>query len=223
MARGPELQLDLRSLRGTLDAQRERGPKVGDRLFERERRHGRTRRSQAVEDRSLRVAKRRPCGEMVRDVREPPARDCAEALLEGGPDLKMQLGTTQGAQPIVERPPHQLVREAVPERSGRDLLDHSAAHRFVESLEQASLVEPGRAPHHIEPEFGPGDSSYLENLGGRRRQPGQSLADHLADAVRARERRKRLSEPRGAIHYLKGTGFPQRAPQLGHEKRVSVG
>ena len=67
----------------------------------------------------------------------------------------MELGTTKGGQPIVERPPQELVREAVREPGGGNLLDDPAAHRFVQCRQQAAFVEPGRAPDDIEPELGP--------------------------------------------------------------------
>jgi hypothetical protein len=190
VAGGSELELNLGLLRGTLDAQHERGTKVGGRLLERERRHRRPRRAQVVVDRPLRVAKG-PCRrEMVRHVRQPPDRSRPQGLLERRPDSQVQLGPAEPAEPIVERLSHELVREAVCEPRGWDLLDHSAAHPFVERLEQAALLEPGRAPHDVERELGPGHARHLEHLRGRPREPGQSLADDLADALRARALRK---------------------------------
>ena len=56
VAGGPELELDLRLLRWTLDAQPERGTEVGGRLLERERRYRRARRPEVVVDRPVHVA-----------------------------------------------------------------------------------------------------------------------------------------------------------------------
>jgi hypothetical protein len=88
-----------------------------------------------------------------------------------------------------------------------NLLDHSAAHPFVERLEEVALVQAGGAPDHLERELGPGHACHLEDVPGRLGEPGESLAHHLAHALRAREL----------------AGFDQRPPQLDHKKCVAVG
>ena len=75
VAGGPELELDLGLLRRTLDAQRERRPKVRGRLLERERRHRRPRGSKVVVDRPFGVAQGPGRREMVRHVRQAPSRE----------------------------------------------------------------------------------------------------------------------------------------------------
>jgi hypothetical protein len=107
---------------------------------------------------------------MVRHVRQAPTGGCRDRVLEGRPHAQVQLGATESGQPIVERAPHELVREAVGRRGGGERLDHPAAHGFVERREQPALVDLDSPAHDVERELRSGHGGSLEDLRGRRVQ-----------------------------------------------------
>ena len=168
---GPELELNLRPLRRTLDAQPERRPKVVGRLLERECRHRRSRRSKVVVDCPLRVAHGPGRREMVGHVSQAPAGSYWKGVLEGRPHPQVQLCATKSAQPIVERAAHEFVGEAVGRLRGGGGLDHPVADGFVKRRQQPALVELDGASDDLERELGSRNSSGLEDPGCRRVEP----------------------------------------------------
>ena len=127
-------------------------------------------------------AERRGGGEVVREVGEVAPRAPVGAL-EGLADAQVELRPAHAREPVVERPAHELVREAVGQRARRELLDHPAANGLVEHGEQLGLGEAGGAADDVERELGSGGGGELQEVGGARRQAGEPLADDLAHAL----------------------------------------
>ena len=73
------------------------------------------------------------------EVREPAVGGRVGGALEGLADAEMELRPPQLREPVVERPPHDLVGEAAGQPLRGELLDHPAAHRLLEGGEQLGL------------------------------------------------------------------------------------
>ena len=114
MAGRAELEEHLRLRGRLLDPQLERGAQPRGRLVERERAGRGAGREQVVLDPALRPAERRGGGEVVREVGEHSA-GALLAVLEGLADAQMELRAPHRGEPVVQRPAHELVGEAVGE------------------------------------------------------------------------------------------------------------
>ena len=156
------------------------------------------------------------------EVRERAVGGAAGAL-ELLPDAEVQLRPPQPREPIVERPPHDLVGEATGEPLRAELLDHAASHRLLEGNEQLLLTEAGGAPDRFELELGPGDGGQLEQIRGLRGEAREPLADHLVDAFGRPELAQRPGHPHLSPADLDDPGLEQGAPELADEKGVAAG
>ena len=171
MAGVPELEVDVGPLRRAVDPQLERGAQPRCGLVEGERGGGRACRENVVLDAALGPAEGRAGGEVVCEVGERSARAPRRAF-ESLADAKMELGASHPGQPVVQRPPHELVGEAVREPGRGELLEHPAADGLVEGEQELGLPEPGRAADDVELELRSGHGCELEQL---RRRPAQGV------------------------------------------------
>ena len=163
------------ALRRGVDSELERGAQPRRRLVEGERGGGRPRGADVVSTPRCGAAERRGGGEVVREVGERAARAVLGAL-ERLADAQVKLRAPHRREPVVERPPHELVREAVGEPARRELLDHPAADRLVEAPRAARAPSSRRRARTIvELELRARGGRELEQVGGRR-APGARAA-----------------------------------------------
>ena len=112
------------------------------------------------------------------------------------PTRRCSSARRSAAEPVVERAAHQLVREPVAQRARRHLLDHAAAHGLLERRRSVGARRRRRRAQHVELELGPGDGRQLEQVAGRRVEPRQPLAHHLAHALGRRQLGQRPGQAR---------------------------
>ncbi len=126
--------------------------------------------AQVVLDAALGAAERRRRGEVVGEVGERAAGASAGAL-ERLADAQVQLRPPQPRQPVVERPPHELVGEAAGQPRRRGAPRSSRCRTASSSAASSSgSPRPGGARGRLELELRPGDGGELEQVGGLRRQ-----------------------------------------------------
>ena len=151
------------------------------------------------------------------DIAERAGRAVGGALVEGLGDPQMKLSAPPRGKPVVERPAHELVGEAVGERVARNLLDHAARDGLVERRGQRRGVKVPGLANHVGLELRAGDRGQLERSLRRRLEPREPLAHDVAHALGRVERRQRAGEvgpgPGGAR-------LDELAPHLGQEERV---
>jgi hypothetical protein len=222
MAGSAQLEQGAGALGLALDPDLDCGPQPHGGVVEGKRGARRPRRAQVVVDRPLGPAERGRCAEVMGEVCE-----CAVGVrpgaLERFPDAEMQLGSPQPREPVVESPPHDLVGEAAGQSLIVELLDHAAAHCLLERGEELGLGDAGGAADRLQLELRPGGCRELEQIDGSRGQPGQPLADHLADAFGRAELGERPGRPHLPISDLDYSRLHHRAPQLADEEGVAGG
>ena len=111
MARIAKLEEDLGAFLRVADPQPQRGAQPRRRLVEGERGDGGPSREHVVLDCALGATKGRGGGEVMREIGERPA-GARLGGLERLSHPKMELRSPDPGQPVVERPPHELVGEA---------------------------------------------------------------------------------------------------------------
>ena len=182
-------------------------------------------RQEVVVDAALRSAERRGGGEVVGEVGEGAAENGRRQLSSASPTREVKLRPPQPAEPVVEGPAHELVRESIGEPASGTAPRSSRCGR------------PRRARRAARPRASRGgraDDVELElRSGGRRR----ARADRWSSATRRESRwlttSRTLSgvpsslsgrvEPDRAVGDLDDPGLDERAPQLADEERVAVG
>ena len=160
---------------------------------------------------------------MVGEVREPAVGGRVGGALEGLADAEMELRPAQLREPVVEGPPHDLVGEPTGHPLRGELLDHSAADRFLEGGQELGLGQLGGPADRLELELRPGDGGELEQVGGARSQAREPLADHLADAFGGGELGQRPGDEDASVDYLDRPGLEQGAPELADQEGVASG
>ena len=113
VARGAELEEHLRAPAGSSMPQLERGAQPRRRLVEGQRRGGRPRGEHVVLDGALGAAERRGGGEVVREVGERAAGALRRRCSSASPTRRWSSARRSAGEPVVERPAHELVGEAV--------------------------------------------------------------------------------------------------------------
>ena len=169
-AGGAELKLYLCVPTLAVDAEVESRPQSGGCFVVVERGRRGLRGEQVVRDCPLASAQGRGDGEVMREVGQH--RSCRRAVgsFERLRDAEVQLGPTGPAEPVVERPADELVREAVRNAARRDLLDQPAALRRLEALERRKVAGVwGGSPQGLELELGARDGGEVEELSRGRR------------------------------------------------------
>ena len=222
MAGGAELEEHLRAPCGAPDPELQRGAQPHRRLVERDRGGGCPGGLDVVFDAALRVVQGRGGGEVMRQVRQGPARPTLGAL-ERLSHAQVHLGAPHPGEPVVERAAHELVREPVGEPAGGQLLDHAAADGLVEGGEEVGLAQARGLPDDVEPELRAGGGGQLQKVGRRRRQAREPLADDLAHALGCPELRQRPGGADRAVGHLDDACLHQCAPQLADQERVAAG
>ena len=205
-----------------LDLQIERGAQPRHRLVERERAVGRAGGQDVVLHPTRGTAQRRREDEVMREVGQRTARARLGALQRLA-DAQVQLGPPHAGQPVIQRPPHQLVGEAIGQRPRGKLVDHPAAHGLVEAFEQLGVGNAGGAPDHVEAELPAGGGRQLQQLDGPVGQAGEPLADDLAHALGRTEVHRRAGQPHGPVDELDHPGLDEIAPQLADQEGVAAG
>ena len=168
------------------------------------------------------AAERRRGGEVVGEVGERAAEPPVAAS-SASPTRRCSSARRAPREPVVERPAHELVGEAVGEPARRQLLDHPAAHRLVERGQQLGVPRGRRPADDVELELRPtvAASSSRSLVAGR--QAREPLADDLAHALGRAELGERPRERDRAVDDLDRAGLDERAPQLADQERVALG
>src|SRR5438270_962331 len=102
-----------------------------------------------------------------------------------------------------------------------ELLDDPASDRLVEHRKELGLPKACGPPDDVELEPCARGGSKLEQVTGSGRQPGQTLADDLADAIWAPQLGGRSGDPRGPVAYLHHSRLHERAPELADEEGIA--
>ena len=144
-----ELQHHRAALARIADAELERCPKPIRRLLERERTGVRLCGEQVVCDRLLGAADG-GSGRVVMGERREHGGGCRPptTLLQRLGDAQVRLGLARGREPILDRPPDELVLEAVGQTAARLLDEQAASDAFVDRVEEHALAMP---PKPVEP------------------------------------------------------------------------
>ena len=214
-----ELELHLGTARGIVDAERERPAQQAGRVLEGQARGGIGRGEQRVAHRAAGIAEHGGGPEVVGQV----GGGCVRARLQGLADRQVQHRAPVGRQAVVERAPHELVREAPAQLVTGKLLHHAAARRLLERLGQHRRVELAAAPQQVEAEFGTGDGGQLEHAGRACVEPAEALRDDLAHALGGRDRLERPRELETPARARDRAGLDQRLPQLAEQEGVAAG
>ena len=181
---------------------------------------GRPRGEHVVLDAARGAAERRGRGEVVREVGQRRGPSAAGRALERLADPQVELGAPHPGQPVVQRPPHELVGEPVGEPGRGELLDHPAADGLVERREQLGLVEAGRAADDVELELRarpwPRARAGRSFAGASRESRWLTTSRTLSGAA---ELGRRPREPDRPADDLDRPGLDERAPELADQER----
>jgi hypothetical protein len=199
--RQPQLDQQLGALRRIGDPELERDRQALGRLVERQRARRGAGGEDVVGDAPSGAGERRGRREVVRELCRPGGPGRLQRLA----DAQVQLRAAHGGQPVIQCAPHQLVREAVGQPHRGELLDHAAVDGLVERAEDVRLAGAGRA-QDAEAELRARDRGELEQIAGRRLQPGEPPADDLAHTLRAAQLGQRADEPQLAVDDLDHVG-----------------
>ena len=185
MAGVAQVEVDGSTLVTIVDAESQSHAKAVGRLVERKRGGCRLGREQVVRDGALGSSDRRRLRVMMRECGEPaPSASGCRFGLERPGNAEMQLGATRRGHPVRDRTAHQLVCESKREAPLGCLLNEAASDGLVDGVEQDALFERRGPAHGVELELGSDDGAELEDVAGRRREPGDTMRDDFADRLR---------------------------------------
>ena len=200
MPRRPQLQQQPRALGRTVDPQLERHAQPLRGGVEVQAGARRPRGEHVVLEGSLHRPERRRGREVMGEVGHAPRPGALERLAHA----QMQLRAPHRREAVIERTPHELVREPVLQPTGRQRLDHAGRDRLLQRGRERDL---GREAHDLQPELGADGGRDLEQIARPGVQPRDAPGHDLAHALRRAE----LPAVR------------ERPPQLAHQERVARG
>ena len=138
---------------------------------------------QRVLDRAFRLLDGSRLREVVGELRQPRVDVRAAQRLDRLAHPAVQPGTAQLGQTVVERGPHERVREGVAAHPP-GLAQHARLDALLERRDEHVVVERGDRLQQVELELAADHGRHLERLAGRGAQAPQPPRRHLAHAVR---------------------------------------
>jgi hypothetical protein len=167
----------------------------------------------------VRVPERRRQIQVARDLGKMRIEILAVHALEQATHFTVELEPPGRRKIVIERLPHELVREGVTVRRGGKLGDDAQRHCVVNHVEEPSRGQPAPALEQVQIELAPEDGSDPENRHRLTGQGGHAAADQRANLLRHASERVRARR----VEALQGVLGSEKPDDLSQEEGIALG